>query len=53
MRGITRIVAIVAIVLTLQLGQSSKVAAGDGEVCLGCEDPCGGCLWIPEDIAWE
>ncbi len=53
MRGITRIVAIVAIVLALQLGQSSKAAGGDGEVCFGCEDPCGSCLWIPEDIAWE
>jgi hypothetical protein len=53
MRGITRIVAIVAIVLALQLGQSSKAAAADGEVCFGCEDPCGGCLWIPDDIAWE
>jgi hypothetical protein len=53
MRGITRIVAIVAIVLALQLGQSSKAAAGDGEVCFGCENPCSGCVLIPEDIAWE
>jgi hypothetical protein len=53
MRGFTRIVAIVAIVLALQLGQSSKTAAADGEVCFGCEDPCAGCLWIPDNIAWE
>jgi len=50
MKGLTRIVAIVAIVLALQLGQSSRALA---DPCVGCEDPCGACAWIPDDITWE
>ena len=50
MKGLTRILVIVGIVLALQLGQASRALA---DPCLGCEDPCAGCLWIPNDIAWE
>ncbi len=51
MKGLTRIVAILAIVLALQLAQPSKAVADDS--CTGCDDPCHDCVWIPNDIAWE
>jgi len=51
MKGLTRLVAILAIVLALQLAQSSKVVADDS--CTGCDDPCHDCVGNPNDIAWE
>jgi len=51
MKGLTRLVAILAIVLALQLAQSSKAVADDS--CTGCDDPCHDCVGNPNDIAWE
>jgi hypothetical protein len=51
MKGLTRVVAIVAIVVSLQLAQASNALA-DG-CLLGCEDPCDSCASTPEDITWE
>jgi len=48
MKGLTRLVAILAIVLALQVGQGSTASADSG---VGTDDPC--CVWIPGDLTWE
>ena len=51
MNGLTRFVATLAIVLALQLGQSTQTLA---DPCADCDNPCSAdCVWDPNDVTWE
>ena len=51
MSGLTRFVATLAIMLALQLGQSTQTLA---DPCADCDNPCSAdCVWDPNDVTWE